>query len=134
MQDAIAKADGANTEEAYNEAVSGISIDSLVPTQFSKEELNKVLRGLIGKLERDYTEESWKELQDAIDTADSAKLKSEYDAVKDKLTINNLVLEEDKGFIGDLIERVQEDTMMLVLVIVIRYIVSNSNSCYNLIN
>lgn len=134
MQDAIAKADGANTEEAYNEAVSAISIDSLVPTQFSKEELNKVLRGLIGKLERDYTVDSWKELQDAIDTADSANLKSEYDAVKDKLTINNLVLEEDKGFIGDLIERVQEDTMMLVLIIVIRCTVSDFDNCYNLIN
>ncbi|MDE5830900.1 MAG: hypothetical protein K2H53_04535, partial [Clostridia bacterium] len=54
-------------------------------------ELVKMLIELIGKTQKEYTEESWQELQDAISDAQDAKLKSEYDKVKDKLTINTLV-------------------------------------------
>lgn len=117
LQDLINKAESASTNEEYNEVKEKLNTDGLVPETFEKSELDKVLRMLIGKLEKDYTAESWTGLMEAIDTADSAVLKSEYDAIKDKLTINNLVLEEDKGFIGELIEKMKEDPYILGLVI-----------------
>lgn len=117
LQDLIAKADSAAKAEEYEAAKQNLKLDVLVPAPFEKTELDKVLRQLIGKLEKDYTVDSWKELIDAIDVADSSVLKSEYDEVKDKLTINNLILEEDKGFFGELIDRMLEDTLILGLVI-----------------
>lgn len=117
LQDLINKAEAASTSEEYNEVKDKLNIEGLVPETFEKSELDKVLRLLIGKLEKDYTAESWTGLMEAIDTADSAVLKSEYDAIKGELTINNLVLEEDKGFIGELIEKMKEDPYILGLVI-----------------
>lgn len=78
---------------------------------------------LIGKLEKDYTEESWTELMNAIDTADSVVLKSEYEGIKDKLTINNLVLEENKGFMGEMIDKMKEDPYILGLVICVAVLI-----------
>lgn len=78
---------------------------------------------LIGKLEKDYTEESWTELMNAIDTADSLALKSEYEGIKDKLTINNLVLEENKGFMGEMIDKMKEDPYILGLVICVAVLI-----------
>lgn len=103
LQDALAAAEGVATQEEYDALKEGLKAEILVPVTFEKEELNTVLRDLVGKIEGDYTEESWKELQDAINTAQNAELKSEYDAVKDKLTINNLVL-EDRGFFESLVK------------------------------
>lgn len=103
LQEAIAAAEGAGTEEAYNEIKEKLTIDSLVKQPFDKEELNRVLRDLIGKVESDYTEDSWKELQDAIEMADEAELKSEYDAIKTKLSINTLVL-NPKTFLEEIME------------------------------
>lgn len=118
LQEAIGAAEGADTEEKYNEVKDKLTVESLVKQPFEKEELNKVLRDLIGKVEKDYTEESWRELQEAIDIADSATLKSQYDAVKDKLTINNLILEEEKGFFGELAEKIAEMEPIVIILIV----------------
>lgn len=91
LQDAIARAEGATTNAEYDEIKGSLTLDSLVIADFEKEELFNMLIELIGKAQKDFTEESWQELQAAISTAQSAELKSEYDAVKDKLTVNTLV-------------------------------------------
>lgn len=91
LQDAIARAEGATTNAEYDEIKGSLTLDSLVIADFEKEELFNMLIELIGKAQKDYTEESWQELQAAISTAQSAELKSEYDAVKDKLTVDTLV-------------------------------------------
>lgn len=119
LQDAIAEAENATTEEAFAGAKEKLKLETLVPQNFEKPELDKVLRQLIGKLEKDYTNDSWQELINAIDKAESTQLKSEYDEIKDKLTINNLILEEDKGFFGELLDRMQEDPLILGLVVFI---------------
>lgn len=102
LQEAIASAENAQKSEDYEAIKEKLSIDTLVKVSFEKEELDKVLRDLIGKVRTDYTEESWNELQEAIKTADNVELKSEYDAIKDKLTINTLILDE-KTFVEGLI-------------------------------
>lgn len=117
LAQAIANAEAADTQEAYDAAKVFLTTEGLVPVEFSKDELNKVLRDLIGKVEKDYTEESWRELQEAIDIADSATLKSQYDAVKDKLTINSLILEEEKGFFGELAEKIAEMEPIVIILI-----------------
>jgi len=119
LQDAIAEAENATTEEAYNAAKAKFNLESLVPQTFEKPELDRVLRQLIGKLEKDYTQESWSDLLTAIDKAETTKLKSEYEEIKDKLTINNLILEEEKGFFEELLDRMKEDPLILGLVIAI---------------
>ncbi len=103
LQEAIGAAEGADTEEKYNEVKDKLTVESLVKQPFEKEELNKVLRDLIGKVETDYTLESWKELQDTIEAADEAELKSQYDAIKTKLSINTLVL-NPKTFLEEIME------------------------------
>lgn len=103
LQDALAAAEGVATQEEYDALKEGLKAEILVPITFEKDELNNVLRDLVGKVEGDYTEDSWKELQDAITAAQNAELKSEYDAVKDKLNVNNLILEE-RGFIEGLMK------------------------------
>lgn len=91
LQDAIARAEAATTNEEYNQIKESLNIETLVIANFEKEELFNMLIELIGKAQKDYTEESWQELQEAIAIAQKAELKSEYDEVKDKLTINTLV-------------------------------------------
>jgi hypothetical protein len=97
LQEAIEKARNAGKKEEYDEIKSKLTIDNLVIEKFEKTELNKLLRDLIGKSEADYTEESWKELQDIIEEADKTTLKSEYDGMKYKLTIDTLE-EAEKNF------------------------------------
>ncbi len=94
LQDAIAKAENAKTSAEYNEVRHLLTIDTLVIADFEKEELVNMLIQLMGKSEKDYSEDSWKELHDAIAEAQNAKLKSEYDKVKDKLTIETLKKKE----------------------------------------
>ena len=99
LQDAITKAENAMTNAEYDEVKSMLTINNLEVEKFEKTELNSLLVALIGKAENKYTEESWKELQDAIDLANKAELQSEYDEIKDKLTIDTLV-EKEGGFQG----------------------------------
>lgn len=94
LQDAIAKAEGAATSAEYNEVRNLLTVDTLVIADFEKEELVNMLIQLMGKSEKDYSEDSWKELHDAIAEAQNAKLKSEYDKVKDKLTMDTLKKKE----------------------------------------
>ena len=97
LQDAINKAKSATTNADYDAVKELLTTDSLVIQNFEKTELTQILRALIGKVEADYTEESWKNLQEAIEKADNAKLASEYDEVKDKLTLDILEA-KGKGF------------------------------------
>lgn len=105
LQDAIAAAEGATKSSDYDAVKDKLNVDNLVKLEVKKDELDKVLRDLIGKSKEDYTEESWTELQTAIETADSAELQSDYDAVKDKLTINGLILDEK-----DFLEQVMDNS------------------------
>lgn len=98
LQEAIANAEAAGSEEDYAALKEKLSKDILQVAPFEKEELDKVLRDLIGRSSKDYTKESWDTLQTAIVEADNAELKSEYDKIKDKLTINNLILDEKDFF------------------------------------
>ncbi len=119
LQDAIAAAESAETNAAYDEVKEKLNIEGLVPVTFEKEELNKVLRDLIGKVETDYTEESWKALQEAINIAESAELKSEYDSVKDKLTIDGLMLDEKGLFEGIINSSCGHGRIIIVLAAII---------------
>lgn len=97
LQEAIEKAENAKTNAEYDEVKDLLTVDNLVIEKFEKPELNQLLISLIGESESKYTEESWQELQDIIELANQAELKSEYDEIKDKLTIDILIEEED-GF------------------------------------
>ncbi len=96
LQDAIVKAEGATTSSEYNEVRNLLTVDTLVIADFEKEELVNMLIQLMGKSEKDYSSDSWQELHEAIAEAQNAKLKSEYDKVKDKLTMDTL--EKKEGF------------------------------------
>lgn len=98
LQEAIANAEAAGTQEEYDALKEKLSKDILQKAPFDKTELDKVLRDLIGLPKEHYTKESWEALQTAIVTADSAELKSEYDKIKGKLTINGLELDEKDFF------------------------------------
>lgn len=102
LQEAMVIAENATTNASYDEIKGKLSLDTLEKVTFETTELDKVLRDLIGKVQTDYTAESWNSLQEAINAADNAKLKSEYEAVKDKLTINTLILDE-RTYIEDLL-------------------------------
>lgn len=119
LQDIISKAESATKNSEYDEVKDKLNLEGLVPVTFEKEELFNMLIELVGKAETNYTEESWKELEEAIKTAQSAKLKSEYDEVKDKLTIETLVEKEpekEKNFFKDIIEELKgKDPLLLVL-------------------
>ena len=119
LQEAISKAEGATKNSEYDEVKDKLNIEGLVPVDFEKDELFNLLIELMGKSQKDFTEESWQELQTAIETAQTSKLKSEYDEVKDKLTINTLVEqepEEEKNFFEDILETLKsKDPLLLVL-------------------
>ena len=66
------------------------------PEVVEKSELDNFKREIANLVQSDYTEESWTALQDAIDMAEEAKLKSEYDLIKDELTVNSLILAEKR--------------------------------------
>lgn len=98
LQEAIASAEAAGTQEEYDALKEKLSKDILQKAPFEKTELDKVLRDLIGLPKENYTKESWDALQNAIIAADNAELKSEYDKIKGKLTINGLELDEKDFF------------------------------------
>ena len=84
-----------------------------------------MLRALLGKVEKDYTEESWTALQDAIDMAEEAKLKSEYDLIKDELTVNSLILAEKgplEGFI-EMMDDMGSFALILIAIIIVLAII-----------
>lgn len=99
LQEAIEKAENAKTNAEYNEVKDKLTVENLKIEKFEKTELNQLLTSLIGKSESKYTEESWKDLQDTIELANEAKLQSEYDEIKDKLTVDTLE-EKEGGFQG----------------------------------
>lgn len=103
LQEAIANAEAAATQEEYDALKEQLSKDVLQKAPFEKTELDKVLRDLIGLPKENYTTETWDALQAAIVTADNAELKSDYDKIKNKLTINDLILDE-KGFIEQIMD------------------------------
>lgn len=121
LQEAISKAEGATKNSEYDEVKDKLNLEGLVPVDFEKDELFNLLIELMGKSQKDFTEESWQELQTAIEIAQTSKLKSEYDAVKDKLTINTLVEqepEEEKNFFEDILETLKsKDPLLLVLMV-----------------
>ena len=90
LQEAIANAEAAATQEEYDALKEQLSKDVLQKAPFEKTELDKVLRDLIGLPKENYTTETWDALQAAIVTADNAELKSDYDKIKNKLTINDV--------------------------------------------
>lgn len=91
LTDLIARAEAVTTNSEYDEIKAGLTTDSLITAEFEKEEILNLLMKLVGVNQKDYTEESWNELQSAIETAQNAKLKSEYDKIKDKVTLDTLV-------------------------------------------
>lgn len=118
LQDIISKAEGATKNSEYDEVKDKLNLEGLVPKTFEKEELFNLLIDLVGKAETNYTEDSWKELEEAIKSAQSAKLISEYDEIKDKLTVETLVEKEpekEKNFFEDIIETLKsKDPLLLV--------------------
>lgn len=109
LQEIIARAEAATTNEEYNAIKGELTLDKLVIANFDRPELFNILIELIGKSQKDYTEDSWQELQEAIQTAQNAKLKSEYDEVKDKLTLDTLKSKEGvKQFFINFIQRLEK--------------------------
>lgn len=102
LQEAMEKARNAKTNAEYDEVKNLLTIDTLEIKKFDKPELNQLLRDLMGKAKDSYTEESWNALQEAIELADKAELESEYEAIKDKLSIDTLV-EYEEGFFENII-------------------------------
>lgn len=114
LQDIILNAQNATTLEEYEAVKDELDINSLKKVSFDKKELKKVLVDLLDKSKADYTEESWNGLKELIKKADATDLKSEYDAIKDKLTVNELVLVEHYTF-----ERFLEDNKITIMVVLL---------------
>lgn len=98
LQEIILSAKNATTDEEYEAIKIQLNIDGLEKVAFEKEELRKVLIDLLDKSKDDYTEESWNKLKELIKKADNTDLKSEYDAIKGKLTVDELVLVNNNIF------------------------------------
>lgn len=134
LKSAIEKAQNASTNAEYDEVKGLLTIDNLVIEAFEKDELMNMLIELMGKSQKDYTEDSWKELQEAIANAQTAKLKSEYDEIKGKLTIDTLKEKEGiKEFFENFIQGLERkdpfylafagSVLVLLLIILILLIV-----------
>lgn len=123
LQEAITLAETANTNAKYNEIKGLLTTDNLVKATFEKTELNQILIDLIGKSSKDYTEESWNKLLETIKLASNAELKSEYEAIKDKLTINNLVVIEEQKDAEEISKNSFENTTLIISLAVIALIV-----------
>ena len=95
LQEAIQKGMNATTQEEYDSIKTLLTINNLEIAEFEKPELNQLLRDLMGKSQDKYTEDSWQSLQNAIELADNAKLLSEYEILKDRLSIDTLVEKEE---------------------------------------
>ncbi len=91
LQDIINQAEKADTIEEYNKLKDKLNISKLIPEKFEKPELDKILQDLLILEQKDYTVESWEDLQNTIKQAQDAKLKSEYEAIKTKLTTEVLI-------------------------------------------
>ncbi|MCI8273976.1 MAG: hypothetical protein HFJ55_07890 [Clostridia bacterium] len=90
LQEAIKTAEEAISQEEYDAVVSLLDESTLVPEEWDRTELNNVLEALKDLNQYDYTQETWNELQEAVKAATDAKVKSEYNKVKDQLTIDGL--------------------------------------------
>lgn len=114
LQEIIIAAKNAATEEEYEAIKSQLEISNLEKVSFDKEELKKILIDLLDKSKNDYTEESWNELKELIKKAESTDLKSEYDAIKDRLTSDRLVLVDNNNFESFL----NENKMVIIISLV----------------
>lgn len=114
LQEIILAAKNATTVEEYEAIKSQLEIDSLEKVSFDKGELKKILIDLLDKSKNDYTEESWNELKELIKKAESTDLKSEYDAIKGKLTVDGLVLVDNNDFDSFL----NENKMIIIITLV----------------
>ncbi len=115
LQEIILAAQNATTVEEYEEIKAGLEINSLEKVSFDKEELKKILKDLLDKSKNDYTEESWNELKELINKAESTDLKSEYDAIKDKLTVDGLILVDNNN---DFESFLNENKMIIIITLV----------------
>ena len=116
LQDLISRAEGITTAKEYDEIKGELSIDKLVPLNFEKTELINVLMELAGKRQEDYTEESWNKLQEVISIANEAKLKSEYDAVRDRLNTETLIeIEKNENFFTQIIDKLKGNDLATMI-------------------
>lgn len=113
LQDIISRAENATTNSDYNQAKSEFSVDKLAPAEFEKNELYNLLLEIVSKKSENYTEESWNELQNIIMQARDAKLKSEYEQVKDKLNINVLKEKLEKKSV------IEGNKIILILLVIL---------------
>ncbi len=90
LQNSILKAEKVETVEEYNNIKEELCVDNLVPVNFEKAELNYLIEELAEKSKRDYTKKSWEQLQGIILDAENAKVESEYNSIKTKLTTDIL--------------------------------------------
>ena len=90
LQNSILKAEKVETVEEYNNIKGELCVDNLVPVNFEKAELNYLIEELTEKSKRDYTKKSWEQLQGIILDAENAKVESEYNSIKTKLTTDIL--------------------------------------------
>ncbi len=114
LQEIILAAKNAATEEEYEAIKSQLEINNLEKISFDKKELKKILIDLLDKSKNDYTEESWNELKELIKKAESTDLKSEYDEIKGKLTMDRLVLVDNNNFESFL----NENKMVIIISLV----------------
>ena len=117
LQQVITEAEKITKKEDYEAIKPKLTSESLVPINFEKSELIDLLAELVGKTEENYTEESWEELQSAIETARNTDLKSEYDQVKNKLTLETLKeINEDneEGTLSKLMGILQEHYILVI--------------------
>lgn len=116
LQEIIVAAQNATTDEEYEAIKSQLDINSLKKVSFDKEELKKVLIDLLDKSKNDYTEESWNELKELIKRAESTDLKSEYDEIKDKLTIDGLVLANNNNVANNDFENFLNENKTIIII------------------
>ncbi len=118
LKDIISKAENASNEEEYNEIKEQLNLDVLVPAEFEKTELDNLLEELSAKRKEDYTSQSWGKLQNIILSAQNAKLKSEYDAIKGSLT-TNMLEEVNNSDIVEISKKRKNDYIFISIIAII---------------
>ena len=121
LQNAILKAEEVGTIEEYNNIKGELCVDNLVPVSFEKKELNYLLEDLAGKSKRDYTKKSWEQLQGIISNAENAKVESEYNSIKTKLTTDILKEKVQKEKHIKILPLIMLGVVIIIMVAIILY-------------
>jgi hypothetical protein len=114
IEDKIAEAEEQRMQTALDSIVATIDLDSLIPEEIDTSALDKIKDDMSKLVEEDYTEESWKAIEDKIADAETKELQSEFDEVVETIDLDSLVAEEISEETKEELANIKEEVEKLV--------------------